>query len=181
MPNTLDIYTHHIAHAQIPRWIEQPSNAARRAGRKYIAGLQGKGCRELYDFGVLKLFGELSRERRVRDYAITPMGGSSPGIDLEGCLVGFTVSVGVGLIRGAYSQVRYDLHTPVSPNPKASKVALGYVHNLSKRTALYATVARISNKNGAALTINGGPAFVTSSGYSPGVATGYDVGVRHSF
>ncbi|QSI33281.1 porin [Variovorax sp. RKNM96] len=132
-----------------------------------------------YDFGVLKLFGELARERRVRDYAVTS--GASPGIDLDGYLVGFTVPVGPGLIRAAYSQVRYDLHTPALPNPKASKVALGYVHNLSKRTALYATVARISNKNGAALTINGGPAFVTNAGYTPGVATGYDLGIRHSF
>jgi predicted porin len=43
-------------------------------------------------------------------------------------------------------------------DPKANKLAIGYVHNLSKRTALYATIARVSNKNGAALTA-GGPSF----------------------
>ncbi|MDM0036863.1 porin [Variovorax sp. J22P271] len=134
-----------------------------------------------YDFGVLKLFGELSHEQRVRDHAITPIGGGTPDIDLDGYLLGFTIPVGVGLVRGAYSQVRYDLHAPALPNPKSSKVALGYVHNLSKRTALYATVARISNKNGAALTINGGPAFINNATYAPGVATGYDLGIRHAF
>ncbi|WP_213958831.1 MULTISPECIES: porin [unclassified Variovorax] len=134
-----------------------------------------------YDFGVLKLFGELSHEQRVRDYAIRPIGGGTPDINLDGYLVGFTVTVGVGLIRGAYSEVRYDMHTAALPNPKSSKVALGYVHNLSKRTALYATVARISNKNGAALTINGGPAFLNNATYTPGVATGYDLGIRHAF
>jgi predicted porin len=60
------------------------------------------------------------------------------------------------------------------------------VHNLSKRTALYATVARIRNKDGAALTV-GGPSFVTTSTVLPGQAflpktsTGYDIGIRHAF
>ena len=64
-------------------------------------------------------------------------------------------------------------------DPKASKLALGYVHNLSKRTALYATVARESNKNGAALTV-GGPGFVTGA-FTPKTSTGYDYGIRHAF
>jgi predicted porin len=55
------------------------------------------------------------------------------------------------------------------------------VHNLSKRTALYATVARVSNKNGAALSV-GGPAFVTTTGgFTPKTSTGYDFGIRHAF
>ncbi|MEJ7687061.1 MAG: porin [Variovorax sp.] len=134
-----------------------------------------------YDFGVVKLFGEVSHEKRVRDYALTPIAGGTPDIDLDGYLVGITVPVGVGLIRAAYSQVRYDLNAQGLRNPKARKVALGYVHNLSKRTALYATVARIENKNGAALTINGGPAFISNATFTPSTATGYDFGIRHSF
>ncbi len=68
-------------------------------------------------------------------------------------------------------------------DPKANKIAIGYVHNLSKRTALYATLARVRNKNGANLTV-GGPAFVTSLGgqaFTPKTSTGYDFGIRHAF
>ncbi|REM33110.1 porin, partial [Mycobacterium tuberculosis] len=67
-------------------------------------------------------------------------------------------------------------------DPRANKLALGYVHNLSKRTALYATIARVSNKNGAALTV-GGPGFYKASEgvFTPKTSTGYDFGIRHAF
>ncbi|EJL74127.1 hypothetical protein PMI12_03094, partial [Variovorax sp. CF313] len=57
-----------------------------------------------------------------------------------------------------------------------------YVHNLSKRTALYATIARVSNKNGAGYTV-GGPAFYNNAAgvFTPKSSTGYDFGIRHAF
>jgi len=139
-----------------------------------------------YNFGFLKLFGEVSRLKSERDYAIAPIGGGVPDVDLTGYLVGVTAPVGAGLIRAAYSHIKYDRNLTPSPfalpvaDPKAGKIALGYVHNLSKRTALYATVARVSNKNGAALTL-GGPAFLNSPVFSPKSSTGYDFGIRHAF
>ena len=139
-----------------------------------------------YDFGPVKLFGELSRIKRTRDYATAPAFGGVSDTDLTGYLIGLTAPVGPGLIRAAYSQVKYDLNTASLPfaanvaDPKANKLALGYIHNLSKRTALYATIARISNKNGAALTV-GGPAFVNNAVFVPKTSTGYDIGLRHSF
>ncbi len=140
-----------------------------------------------YDFGVVKLFGEYSKAKNeVDNEAIffTP----TTDIDLKGYLIGATVPVGPGLIRVAYSAVKYDLNVPATlfgtiDDPKANKFAIGYVHNLSKRTALYATVARIRNKNGAGLTV-GGPSFVTSFGgsaFQPKTSTGYDFGIRHAF
>ena len=137
-----------------------------------------------YDFGVVKLFGELSRVSKTRDYAAAPL-LPLPDTNLKGYLIGATVPVGPGLIRAAYSRVSYDTDAaptalvPV-PDPKAGKLSLSYVHNLSKRTALYATVARISNKNGAALTV-GGPAFITTGVFAPRTSTGYDLGIRHAF
>ncbi|MGJ7536061.1 MULTISPECIES: porin [unclassified Variovorax] len=138
-----------------------------------------------YDFGPVKLFGELSRAKNSRDYEITPIAGGRPDVDLNGYLLGVTVPVGAGLIRASYSAVKYDYNLPVTANqrdPKANKLALGYVHNLSKRTALYATVARVSNKNGAALTV-GGPAFYNAAAgvFTPKTSTGYDFGIRHAF
>jgi predicted porin len=141
-----------------------------------------------YDFGVVKLFGEVSRVKNEIDVDTPFFSGTfNNDVDLNGYLLGVTVPVGAGLIRASYSHVKYDLNVPsLIDDPKANKLAIGYVHNLSKRTALYATVARISNKDGASLTV-GGPAFVTTSAVLPGQAfqaktsTGYDIGIRHAF
>ncbi len=142
-----------------------------------------------YDFGPVKLFGEVSQARNKVDYEVTPLGGGRNDVDLKGYLIGVTVPVGAGLIRASYSSVKYDnnlvntnFFSTNTPDPKANKLALGYVHNLSKRTALYATIARVSNKNGAALTV-GGPAFYnnTAGAFTPKSSTGYDFGIRHAF
>ena len=141
-----------------------------------------------YDFGPVKLFGELSKAKNKIDYEVTPLLGGRPDIDLTGYLLGVTVPVGAGLIRASWSHVKYDTNQPFNPfavnnsDPKANKIALGYVHNLSKRTALYATIARVSNKNGAGLTV-GGPAFYNNAAgaFTPKSSTGYDFGIRHAF
>lgn len=134
-----------------------------------------------YDFGPLKLFGELSHSKSSRDYAVTPIAATSDA-DLRGYLLGVTAPIGAGLVRASYSRVRYDRNQPftIVDDPKASKLSLGYVHNLSKRTALYATIARVSNRNSAALTV-GGPAFINSAVFTPGTSRGYDLGIRHAF
>ena len=138
-----------------------------------------------YDFGPVKLFGEVSRTKNKVDYEVTPFVAAAD-VDLTGYLLGVTVPVGAGLIRASYSRVKYDFNevqlpfTPAAADPKASKLAIGYVHNLSKRTALYATIARVSNKNGAALTV-GGPAFINNAVFTPQNSTGYDFGIRHAF
>jgi predicted porin len=89
----------------------------------------------------------------------------------KGYLVGGLVPVGAGEIHLAYS--RYKVTRAGDPTSK--KLALGYVHNLSKRTALYATVARETNSGGAAGALNGAVTAVN------GNSTGYDLGIRHSF
>jgi predicted porin len=83
--------------------------------------------------------------------------------------------------------------TPFAPDRDASvrKLAIGYEYNLSKRTALYATVARIRIKNGqnnpAIMgVVPGGTGGYLSTGagtpgYAPRTAMGYDFGIRHSF
>lgn len=93
---------------------------------------------------------------------------AAPNIDLYGYLLGVTVPVGPGMIRAAYWQGKYDLNTSFTTcaDPKADKLALVYVHNLSKRTALYAAIARIDNKNGAALTVSG-LSFFCGAAFTP--------------
>ena len=109
-----------------------------------------------------------------------------------------TVPAGAGLIKGSYSRVKFDndlgaAAIPFTPDRDASvrKFALGYEYNLSKRTALYATVARIRIKNGQnnpaimAASIGGTAGYLSSgagvSGYAPRSAMGYDLGMRHTF
>lgn len=116
-----------------------------------------------------------------------------------GGLVGVTVPVGPGLIRFSYSRVKFKndpgltLPTVFSPDRDAStnKIAISYVHNLSKRTALYATAARIRVKNGEnnpaimGATALGSPTYLSTgngvAGYRPRSATGFDFGIRHAF
>lgn len=58
----------------------------------------------------------------------------------------------------------------------ADQLAIGYVHDLSKRTALYATWSEIDNKGaGTRFNVGLGP---TSLG---GNSSGFDLGLRHSF
>jgi predicted porin len=162
-------------------------------GDNYYAGTTTKtdtvNLGASYDFGPVKLFGELSKVKNKVDYEVTPFAGGRPDVDVTGYLLGATVPVGAGLIRASWSHVKYDFNTvntnpfaANTPDPKANKLALGYVHNLSKRTALYATIARVSNKNGAALTV-GGPAFYNNAAgaFTAKSSTGYDFGIRHAF
>lgn len=65
----------------------------------------------------------------------------------------------------------------------ANLLAVGYIHNLSKRTALYTTVAKLENKGNALFTLNnlGTGAGALQGALAGGSQGGVDVGVRHSF
>jgi predicted porin len=112
-----------------------------------------------YDLGVAKLSALYNNDK------------NSLTADSKGFLFGVNAPVGAGEIRAAYSTSKTD----AAGTPKAKKLALGYVHNLSKRTAVYATFARIGNSGGSAAALNGAVTAANSN------STGYDFGVRHSF
>jgi predicted porin len=154
-----------------------------------------------YDFGLVKLFGELSQ---VRDHSTTtiPVRVLPASFNEEdkynGGLVGLSIPVGAGLIKTAYSSVKFAnglafAATPFSPSRDASvkKFAIGYEYNLSKRTALYATAARINVSDGqnnpqimGVATGASNPYVSTgngTSGWAPRRSTGYDFGIRHAF
>jgi predicted porin len=138
-----------------------------------------------YDFGPVKLFGELSNVKNKFDLA-----AGDTHDTYNGYLIGASVPVGAGMIRASYSTVRYNDGAAgvTGEDPRANKFALGYVHNLSKRTALYATVARVNNRNDSAYT--GSLTAASTTGYGstgvsysgvPRSSTGYDFGIRHAF
>ena len=130
------------------------------AKTKYATGdIKSANLGGQYDFGVAKLMGHYARDE------------VSNGATGKGYLIGGLVPVGPGEIRLAYSQYKNNL----AGDPKTRKFALGYVHNLSKRTALYVTAARVRNDGGAAQALNGATTAANGS------SNGYDFGIRHSF
>ncbi|MDB5999103.1 MAG: porin Gram-negative type [Rhizobacter sp.] len=58
----------------------------------------------------------------------------------------------------------------------AQLIGVGYVHDLSKRTALYATAARLKNEGQANFVVSGGIAPANGKN-----STGMEVGLRHLF
>jgi predicted porin len=59
----------------------------------------------------------------------------------------------------------------------ATQLGVGYVHRLSKRSALYGTLAQVDNEGRANFAIAGGPPGLEGGNRS----TGVEFGVRHSF
>lgn len=64
----------------------------------------------------------------------------------------------------------------------ASEIGLGYDHNFSKRTSLYAQYARISNDTGAAYSFGTSASTATVTGVAAGGnPSGFLVGMKHTF
>jgi predicted porin len=94
-------------------------------------------------------------------------------------LVGAVVPLGNGELKASW--VKTDLAgkvgTSVIDANDAQQFAIGYVHGLSKRTALYAHLSRIDNDGAATYVVPGGAAGIAGGKTS----TGYEFGLRHSF
>ena len=101
------------------------------------------------------------------------------GGKVQAWLLGATAPFGQHEVRAAYS--RYDIKEPAAVrNNDWNKFAVGYGYNLSKRTQMYATYARVSNKGAQNKTVsNNGLGGVTAA--PGGNSTGYELGLRHSF
>lgn len=116
----------------------------------------------MYDFGPIKPILLWARESRT-------------GTDLTALQIGFTAPMGAGEWRGSYAT--YDRS---NSNADWSKLSVGYLYNLSKRTALYGTVAHLSNKSGAAKTI-GVQGMTSPANVLGGGNNGFQIGVRHNY
>lgn len=115
-----------------------------------------------YDFGVVKpmLLWATEKKGAVKITAIE---------------LGATAPLGQGELRAQIS--RYDTS---NSNADWRKFAIGYGYNLSKRTQVYGSVARVSNQDGAQKSI--GVQGLTAPGTSlGGKSSGYEMGIRHFF
>lgn len=98
--------------------------------------------------------------------------------------VGADWGVGASNILLSYSRVSLSSGL-LATEPRATKWALGYVYNLSKRTALYGIYAHVGNSGGGAQTAMsysaGSLGAVNGPANVNGGSTGINIGVRHAF
>jgi len=116
-----------------------------------------------YDMGFLKLMGYYAE---VKEPSAKQTSYSISGV----------VPIGQGEIHVGYESGKYTNPTSY----KADQVALGYVYNLSKRTAVYTTVAMLKNKDATSLSIAGGSS-ISAAPTLGGKSQGAEFGLRHFF
>jgi predicted porin len=122
-----------------------------------------------YDFGVAKVMANFGQEKA------NAVGGGT-ALKMTNFEVGAVAPVGPGRLRAAYTSTKIDAAV-LATDPKASKFSVGYIYDFSKRTAMYATVAHLKNKNGLNLALTG----PTSANSQNGKSTGYNIGISHVF
>lgn len=131
------------------------------AGRKFKDNVIGAR----YDFGGARV-SVARRQFRNRDASHTAwlLSGvwTTGAHEVKGMVMKADLKGRVGTVNVAANDGRH--------------IGLGYVYNLSKRTALYSTVARVSSEGAANFVIAGGPAAAAGRD-----STGYEAGLRHSF
>ncbi|HSV34225.1 MAG TPA: porin [Ramlibacter sp.] len=158
-----------------------------------VAGNKYKGARLGYQSGPLNVAASLATTgtataddfkvmnagisydlKAVKLFALTQSAkyGARKQVNWE---VGVTAPVGAsGLVRASYQ--RSNASGAGTDANDARQAAIGYVHNLSVRTSLYATASHLSNSGAAAFAVGTPPAGVADSS-----SRGYEVGVRHAF
>jgi predicted porin len=119
-----------------------------------------------WDFGFLKLMGYYDHE------------GLFNAHENRG-EIGAAIPFGQSEVRVGYDRSKF---TPTSgATTTLDNIKATYQYNLSKRTAMYGTVARLSNKDATTVSL---PGAFAGAGFQPTVAgssKGLEVGIRHFF
>lgn len=121
-----------------------------------------------WDFGVVKplLF-----------YGTEKVSGNPTGNNqLNSLLIGATAPIGAGELRATVA--RYDMKDSAND---FNKFALGYGYNLSKRTQVYGTVARLTNKGAGTRSLSADGLATLAPIRAGGNSNGFEIGIRHAF
>jgi predicted porin len=121
-----------------------------------------------YDFGVVKLIGL---------YDVKKFGA----LTQKTTMLGATAPMGLGAVRFSYAlnnRAGGVAGSGFNDADDSKLIALGYLYNLSKRTALYTTAARISNSGAARSAVTYTPPAGMRGGES---SSGIEFGVSHQF
>ncbi|WP_082448265.1 porin [Xylophilus sp. Leaf220] len=148
----------------------QYSDATRVVGASaYASDFKVANIGASYDFGIVKPMGFIQTDKIGGRGAIA-------AFQFNTYAIGATAPVGPGLIR-----VQASHYTQDNSSNGANKVSLGYVHNLSPRTALYADVARLNNKGASTYQVGGVGGLSNNGPVAGGNSTGIAIGMKHSF
>ena len=136
----------------------------------------GNETLEAWNIGASWNFGFMTLMGQYHDYSIGAR-------QTENFLIGGTFPLGNGVLKASYSTTSLDAGGPGLPGSgnvsgDASQIAVGYVYDLSKRTALYGHYSVIDNDPGLRFTASGSGKTNGVGGFT---SQGIEFGVRHSF
>lgn len=97
----------------------------------------------------------------------------SANVTTSNYLLGLSAPIGAGSLLASYN--RGSLKQADATVGTIDKLAVGYVYNMSKRTAVYGTLATLRNADGAAVGLNGAVTDINTH------SNGLDIGIKHSF
>jgi general bacterial porin, GBP family len=130
-----------------------------------------------YNFNVVKAYAAFGIDKGPKSAelpnATNPYGTAvapTASDDSRELLLGVAMPFGASTVLASY--IRKDDRT--FRNQDADQWALGYTYDMSKRTKLYSSIARIKNKNNAGYTVGNGSEVGTGN-------KAVNIGVRHSF
>ena len=127
-----------------------------------------------YNLGFMTLMGQYGKV----DY--DPGTVANDKRDSKKLLLAVTVPFGASTLKASYLTAK-GAQGSSATDFDAKQIAFGYQYDLSKRTAIYATVSSVNNDgnatSGARFTVGQGVAMVRGGDTS----RGYNLGVRHSF
>lgn len=134
-------------------------------GAAVVDNLKSFSAAASYDLGIVKPAVVYRSER----------GGTVVDAKTDSLMLALTAPLGSGRLIGYYA--RYDNKRNSND---ANALAVGYVYDLSKRTAVYGTYAHLNNKNNSTrgLPVSGLSAVTVGAGEN---VDGYQVGIRHAF
>lgn len=169
-----------------PRYTNGPLDLAANYQRIKLHGVKGADTNKVwdllaaYDFGVVRLSAMYGQNKDGYDSSrlIDPADPASAGYSWDKgrfWMIGLTAPVGgAGKLLASYTRAKVDVDS--SNTEKVSQWALGYTHNLSKRTDVYAVYADINNKGDS----KWGTSTDATNG-SDNYQRGFNLGVRHRF
>ena len=126
-----------------------------------------------YDFGMAKVTYTFSRE------AIDgPFGVAGTQLTNVTNHLGLVVPFGATNLKAVYARSTMNTGAAVNPETVGTMIGLGADYALSKRTKLYATVARVSNDGVSQFSTGGLAGGMNATG---GATTAYMIGAFHAF
>lgn len=153
-------------------WSAGPLDVSAAYGQTEVAPIAGEDKFKVTDLGASYNFGVLKalayyRQSKFGDHKLAALG------------IGAQAPVGPGTLRVGYTRADASGTNAAGADVDANdadQFALGYVYDLSKRTAVYGTAAYVKNKGQANFAVASSPAMPAGE-----KSTGFEFGLRHSF